>query len=92
MRANFLLGNLKVTPAARRILQRLPYDLLARHAICEHGHISAAEKRMNEVGLKTLGRIVSRYRSDPTDAKAPFILVVTESTWNETVISVEAAT
>lgn len=89
MKSDFLLGTLKITPEARAVLRRLPYDLIARHAVCEHGLISPSERRTNDVGLQTLGRIVSRYRADPTDPQSPFILIVTETTWRETKITLE---
>jgi hypothetical protein len=40
MQTNFLLGTLQLTPEARMTLKRLPYDLVARHAINEHGLIT----------------------------------------------------
>lgn len=91
MQSKFLLGALKITPDARRALGRLPYDLIARHAICEHGLISPAERRNNISALQSLGRIVSRYRADPTDKHTDFIVIVTEATWRETTVSLERA-
>jgi hypothetical protein len=90
MQTQFLLGELKITPDARRALRRLPYDLVARHAICEHGVISPSERRANELGLRTLGRIISRYRSDPTNQHSDWVVVVTEPTWRCTNIYLEA--
>lgn len=89
MQSNFLLGTLKITPDARAALKRLPYDLIARHAIGEHGQVSPSERKANAMGLQTLGRIVSRYRSDPTDPDSPWVLIVTETTWRETKVSLE---
>lgn len=91
MQSKFLLGTLKITPDARRALRRLPYDLIARHAICEHGHISPAEQRSNHVALQSLGRIVSRYRADPTDKNSDYVVITTEATWRETTVSLEKA-
>lgn len=89
MRTNFLLGTLQLTPQARMILKRLPYDLVARHAINEHGLITDAERVQNALSMMTLGPIVSRYRADPTNPKSKLIRVETLATWSETLISVE---
>lgn len=89
MQTNFLLGTLKLTEAARLALRRQPYDLIARHAINEHGAVSAKEVRQNIQSLKTIGPIISRYRSNPLDPNSPFVVVSTKATWCETVISVE---
>ena len=40
MQANFLLGALAITPQAQLILKRIPLDLIARHAVNEHGLIT----------------------------------------------------
>jgi hypothetical protein len=89
MQANFLLGKLKITEDARLVLKRQPFDLLARHAINEHGAITTVEMAKNLDGMKTLGPIMSRYRANPTDPNSPNVLVLTKDTWCETVISVE---
>lgn len=89
MRANFLLGTLKIAPDARRALRRLPYDLLARHAVGDWGSIDDKQTNLNEHGLNTLGAIVSRYQVDPTDKKTQFVRIVTEATWRETVVTLE---
>ena len=89
MQTNFLLGTLKLTEAARLVLRRQPYDLVARHAINEHGAVSAKEMGQNIQSLKTIGPIISRYRSNPLDPNSPFVVVCTRATWCETVISVE---
>ena len=89
MKANFLLGTLRLTEPARIALKRQPYDLIARHAINEHGRITPAERMQNEQSMKTLGIIISRYKADPTDAHSKDITVVTKETWCETLISVE---
>ena len=89
MQTNFLLGTLKLTEAARLALKRQPYDLVARHAINEHGAVSATEMQQNIQSLKTIGPIISRYRSNPMDPDSPFVVVSTKATWCETVISVE---
>ena len=89
MKSDFLLGTLKITPAAKKVLKRLPYDLICRHAIGDHGLITPEEKRTNERAKSTLGKIVSRYRSDPTDETSKSVLVTTERQWTETVVSIE---
>lgn len=89
MQTNFLLGTLKLTEEARLILKRQPYDLIARHAINEHGVISKKELQQNVKSMATLGTIISRYRANPIDPVSKYVLVVTKSSWSETVISVE---
>jgi hypothetical protein len=63
--------------------------LIARHAIGDHGQVSDEQRAANERGLQTLGRIVSRYRADPTDKNTQYILIVTEETWKETLVGLE---
>jgi len=89
MRANFLLGTLAITEAARSTLKRIPYDLIARHAVNEHGLLTRRELRRNEIAMKTIGEITSRYLVDPTDASKGTVLVVTQSTWDETLVKME---
>lgn len=48
MYANFLLGNLRVTEPAKIKLKRIPLDLIARHAVNDHGNITAREAKCNE--------------------------------------------
>ena len=88
MQTNFLLGTLQLTEQARMILKRLPYDLVARHAVNDHGTISSRERKRNEKSMLTIGPIVSRYRADPTDPKSKYIVVETDATWSTTTISV----
>ena len=89
MYSNFLLGNLRITDGARMRLKRIPYDLIARHAINEHGVLSKREERCDEISMKTIGEIMSRYRVDPTDASLGNVLVVTHATWDETLVKLE---
>lgn len=89
MQSNFLLGTLKLTEPARLLLQRQPYDLIARHAINDHGIISEKERKMNETGMKTIGTIMSRYRADPTNPRSKHVLIITSSSWAETLVTVE---
>ncbi len=86
MQTNFLLGALKITEPARIALRRQPYDLIARHAINEHGLISAKERTENERSMRTLGPIVSRYMVDPTNPRSKTIVVETKECWDETLI------
>lgn len=89
MYANFLLGHLRVTEAAKMKLKRLPYDLIARHAVNDHGHITAREAKRNKLALKEVGQIVSRFYIDPTDHKQGSVEVITHETWDDTVVQLE---
>jgi len=90
MQTNFLLGKLAITDGAKAALKRLPYDLIARHAVNEHGLITAAERRQNELAMKTIGPIRSRYRVDPSQRSFGLVLVQTDATWSETLVSLDA--
>lgn len=89
MQTNFLLGTIQLTEDALRALKRVPYDLVARHAINEHGAITLREQKRNILSMHIIGPIVSRYRADPTDPKSPYVRVETSADWGETIISVE---
>ena len=89
MQSNFLLGELRLTDSARMTLKRLPYDLVCRHAVNEHGLISDVERNLNERGMQTLGPIISRYKADPTDPRPPTVVVYTRATWDETLIYIQ---
>lgn len=89
MQTNFLLGFLQITPQARMTLKRLPYDLVARHAINEHGAITTRERKQNALSMQTIGPIVSRYRADPTNPKSKYVRIETDDTWGTTLISIE---
>ena len=89
MQTNFLLGEIKLTTAARIQLKRIPLDLICRHAINEHGHITASEARRNANGMDTLGAIISRYKADPTNPKSPDIVVYTRESWDETIVFID---
>ena len=92
MHSNFLLGTLAITEDARAKLKRIPYDLIARHAINEHGRLSKRELRRNQIAMQTVGEITSRYPIDPTDASQGSVLVVTHETWDETLVKLESET
>ena len=89
MYTHFLLGEIRITEPARLALKRIPFDLICRHAINEHGRITDEEAAANAIGMQTLGPIVSRYRLDPTDASSVNVLVKTRATWSETLIALD---
>ena len=86
---NFLLGSLQLTAQARMVLKRLPYDLICRHAINEHGLITEDERRRNAHAMRVLGPIISRYKADPTDPDSRHVVITTEACWGETLIDIE---
>lgn len=89
MRTNFLLGELHITPAAKRKLGRVPLDLIARHAINEHGLITHTECERNIAGWLHGGPIMSRYRADPTNPRAGNVVVITDDGWQNTTVKLE---
>lgn len=89
MYSNFLLGNLRITEGAQIKLKRIPYDLIARHAINEHGELTSRETRRNETAMKTIGEIMSRYRIDPTNDSLGNVVIITHATWDETLVKLE---
>lgn len=89
MYSNFLLGTLRVSRGAKVKLKRVPYDLIARHAVNEHGQLTSKENIANLAAMKTVGRIMSRYMIDPTDRAKGNIVIVTRATWDETLVRLE---
>lgn len=89
MKTNFLLGQLKLTEPARMALKRQPYDLLARHAINDYGNVTSRERKANEEGMLTAGKILSRYKVDPSNPRSKNVVICTATGWTETVISIE---
>lgn len=89
MRSNFLLGTLIVTERARLKLKRTPLDLVARHAVNDHGLATARELRANQLALQTVGQITSRYAVDPTDATQGFVEVITDDSWATTTVKLK---
>ena len=89
MQTNFLLGAIEITEPARLLLKRVPLDLIARHAVNEHGTLTRAERARNELSMKTIGPIKSRYRVDPTKTFTPHIVIETDKGWSTTIIRVE---
>ncbi|MDM0116938.1 hypothetical protein QTI66_32950 [Variovorax sp. J22R133] len=90
MFANFLLGSLHITAAAKAALGRMPLDLIARHAINDHGNLYPREVRTNRTGMRECGRIVSRFPVDPFDKSQGNVLVITSRSWDETVVQLES--
>lgn len=89
MHTNFLLGTVQVTETARKKLGRDPLDLVARHAVNEHGLISQRERTQNRVAMKTVDRIVSRYWVDPTNPNQGFVEVITDEHWETTTVKLK---
>lgn len=89
MRANFLLGQISISYAASKLLGRRPLDLLARHALNDHGHITDEERASNEQSMRLRGVIVSRYQLNPTDPNTRFVLIETNVNWTKTLVSIE---
>ena len=89
MQTKCLLGTLKMSRRGRSALQREPYDLIARHAINEHGSVTHRERKRNEAAMTTLGELVSRYQVDPTNPGKGTILVKTSACWKETTVCLE---
>ena len=89
MQSNFLLGSLRITEDARIKLKRIPYDLICRHAVNDHGLLSRRELRRNEMSMKIIGEIISRYLVDPTDPSQGSVVIVTAEAWDETLVKME---
>lgn len=89
MQSNFLLGAVSMTPSARLALKRVPYDLLCRHAINEHGLLTQKELAANRLSMVTCGSIKSRYVANPTNPKSKHVIIETDETWSNTVIRLE---
>jgi hypothetical protein len=90
MHSNFLLGSLRITEPAKMSLKRIPYDLIARHAVNDHGRVTNRELRLNSMSMKTAGQIVSRFPIDPRDTSLGFVMVVTHESWDETLVKLES--
>jgi len=89
MRSNFLLGTLLVTNRARKALGRDPLDLIARHAINDHGLADLKQHKLNLKGFREADEIVSVYHVDPTNRKKGRVLVVTAPNWSSTTVKLE---
>lgn len=90
MYSNFLLGTLRVSTGAKAKLKRIPYDLIARHAVNEHGAVTSKENVANLVAMKTVGQIMSRYLVDPTDRSKGHVVIVTRAAWDDTLVRLES--
>ena len=51
MHANFLLGTLIYEESVEAAIGRNPLDLIARHAVCDHGIVSRRQKVRNRIAL-----------------------------------------
>lgn len=90
MHANFLLGEINTTEKAYDALGRVPLDLVARHAINEHGQVTPTELKQNMIAMKTGGPIISRYSVDPTDRRKGKVVVITTKSWGSTHVQLES--
>lgn len=86
MRSNFLLGKLHVTDAARIKLRRTPLDLIARHAVNDHGLATVRELRANQRALMAVGKIISRFVVNPLAPSEGTVEVVTDDAWENTTV------
>lgn len=89
MRSNFLLGSLHVTDAVKTKLKRTPLDLIARHAVNDHGVATVRELRSNLHAMQTADAIISRYPVDPTDPTQGFVEVITSESWVTTTVKLK---
>jgi hypothetical protein len=89
MRSNFLLGELAITDAAKAALKRTPLDLIARHAINDHGLATPRQHKSNLKGYKEANEIVSIYHADPTDHTKGRVVITTCPRWTKTTVSME---
>lgn len=90
MYATFLLGDLHVSEQARAALGRMPLDLIARHAVNEHGQITPREAKRNEQSMNDAGEIISRYLIDPTNPSLGHVVVITDASWGQTNVILES--
>lgn len=87
--SNFLLGGISTTEKAFAALGRVPLDLVARHAVNEHGLATARELKQNAIAMKTGGPIISRYYIDPTNPRKGKVVVITTKSWGATQVQLE---
>ena len=88
MHANFLLGTLIYEESVEAAIGRNPLDLIARHAVCDHGIVGRRQKVRNRVALGERGEIVSEYRLNPLHPEDGSIRITTSAGWGETVVSI----
>ena len=91
MMSYFLLGVIDIDDDARTALGRVPLDLIAGHAMHEHGHLTNEEHMANRQGAMEGGEIISRYRVDPTSKKPKSlnVLIRTHAGWGKTTVALE---
>lgn len=89
MYSNFLLGKLRISDAALDCLGRTPLDLVARHAVNEHGLATPREVKFNNLSMKRAGPIKSVYWIDPTNPGQGRVVVETLGGWEETHVKLE---
>lgn len=89
MMSYFLLGSIDIDDRAKRKLGRTPLDLLAMHAMHEHGYLTEDEHIRNRAASRQGGEIISRYKVDPTDPKSPNVIIRTHAGWAKTSITLE---
>lgn len=90
MHTNFLLGEITVTATALATLGRMPLDLVARHAVNEHGSITPRERRQNLLAMETGGAIISRYPINPNQPGLGRVMVITQKSWGSTAVQLES--
>ncbi|MDH1380585.1 hypothetical protein N5J07_14235 [Comamonas aquatica] len=89
MFAKFLLGKIKIEDSVRHVTGREPLDLIARHAVCEHGIASPRRHKQNLLALAEAGEIQSEYLVNPLDPSAGTVLVTTTAGWGETCVTMK---
>ncbi len=81
----FALGQIVATPAALALLEAhhvSPLDLLARHVSGDWGELPAEDAALNDMALKSDGRLLSSYPIAPNTK----VWVITE--WDRSVTTV----
>lgn len=89
MFSKFLLGALVVEEDVVQTLERMPLDLIARHAVCDHGTVSGRQVKANEIAMDGGGEIRSEYLIDPRHPEHGRITVVTVAGWDQTKVCIK---
>lgn len=89
MYANFLLGKILVDDDVIKLLGRVPLDLVALHAVNEHGYITEAEAKLNAQAERNPVTITSRYKVNPQNRALGFVRVTTHDGWEQTTVTLE---
>ena len=88
MISRFLLGRIIIEDSVVKVLSREPLDLVARHAVLEHGLVNRRRVVLNHKGVMHRDSdIVSEYWCDPEDPLQGRIRVTTAADGSETVVS-----